>query len=160
MNIRLLSLLVLPLLVAVAAVAISSTETSAQQPMTRTFNVALFGREEFPGPGDPDGIGGARVTINPTDDEVCVSIGVAFIQPATMAHIHRGARGTAGPVVVDFTSLLIPAASLPVPGTSVFQGCVDATSAIIDEILANPSGFYVNVHNAQFPAGAVRGQMR
>jgi hypothetical protein len=158
MNFRLLSLLALPLLVAVAAVSIAAPDAHAQT--TTTLNAALFGSEEVPGPGDPDGFGAARVTLNPMTDEVCVNIGVLRIDPATMAHIHRGAAGVAGPVVVDFTSLIIPAAALPGVGSSAVSGCVKANSAVIDEIIANPAGFYVNVHNAAFMAGAVRGQLR
>jgi hypothetical protein len=30
--------------------------------------------------------------------------------------------------------------------------------AVADDIRSNPSGFYVNVHNAKFPGGAIRGQ--
>ena len=30
----------------------------------------------------------------------------------------------------------------------------------LDAIIDNPAGFYANVHNAEFPAGAVRGQLR
>jgi hypothetical protein len=36
---------------------------------------------------------------------------------------------------------------------------VSASRELILEILQNPEGFYVNVHNADFPAGAVRGQL-
>jgi hypothetical protein len=158
MNVRLLSLLVLPLVVAVAAVTIAAPDARAQTPTT--LSAALFGREEVPGPGDPDGFGGARVTLNPMTDQVCVSIGVLRIEPATMAHIHRGAVGVEGPVVVHLTSLIIPAAAIPGLGSSAVQGCVAADSALIDEIIANPAGFYVNVHNGPFPKGAVRGQLR
>lgn len=34
-----------------------------------------------------------------------------------------------------------------------------AKAVVIDAILANPDGYYLNVHNAEFPAGAVRGQL-
>jgi hypothetical protein len=158
MNIRLLSLLVLPLLVAVAALTVSASETNAQPPTTRTVVAVLRGSEEVPVLGDPDGIGGANIVLNAAEGEVCASIGAAFIQPATVAHIHRGARGVPGPVVVDFTSLIIPGISFT--GTSVIRGCVDANPTLIAEIIANPSGFYVNVHNAEFMGGAVRGQLR
>jgi hypothetical protein len=158
MNIRLMGLLVLPLAVALATVTIVTPDARAQT--TTTLSAALFGREEVPGPGDPDGFGGARVTLNPMTDQVCVSIGVLRIEPAMMAHIHRGAVGVEGPVVVNLTPLIIPAAAIPGLGSSAAQGCVTANSAVIDEIIANPTGFYVNVHNATFQAGAVRGQLR
>jgi hypothetical protein len=144
----LLSLLVLSLFVGVAAIAFTSSEVSAQQP----HFAILTGAAEVPGPGDPDGVGGATVTLNTTTGQVCTNIGVARIAPATAAHIHRGTADVAGPVVVDFTGLLIP-------GLSVATGCVMANPMLVAEIAANPSGFYVNVHNADFPNGAVRGQL-
>ena len=55
-----------------------------------------------------------------------------------------------GPVVVPFQA---PAAS----GNS--DGCAQAQAAIIDEILGNPSNFYVNVHTTEHPAGAMRAQL-
>jgi hypothetical protein len=70
--------------------------------------------------------------------------------PATAAHIHRGAAGVNGPVVVPFQA---PAAN----GNS--DGCVATAAALIDEILANPANFYVNVHTTEHPAGAMRAQL-
>jgi aldose sugar dehydrogenase len=114
------------------------------------FTATLTGAAEVPVPGDPDGTGRAMVWINEDENRVCFTLNVANIAlPATLAHIHRGAAGVPGPVVVTLIA--------PTGGAS--SGCVDATDAIIDEILANPSGFYVNVHNAPFPGGAVRGQL-
>ena len=45
------------------------------------------------------------------------------------------------------------------PATGTSSGCLTANADLVHEILANPAGFYVNVHNAQFPGGAVRGQL-
>jgi hypothetical protein len=70
--------------------------------------------------------------------------------PTVAAHIHKGAAGTNGPVVVPFTA---PAAD----GNS--SGCVSSTPAVVDDILANPAGFYVNVHTTEHPAGAIRAQL-
>ncbi|MGD9891923.1 MAG: CHRD domain-containing protein [Dehalococcoidia bacterium] len=152
MSIRLLSLLTLAVVVGMAAMTITTSATSAQ-PASQTLIAILRGSEEAPGPGDPNGIGAARITLNAAEGEICASIGVALIETATMAHIHAGERGVAGPVVVHFTPLLIP-------GLSVAQGCVPVEPSLIAQIAANPSAYYVNVHNTPFPAGAVRGQLR
>ena len=55
-----------------------------------------------------------------------------------------------GPVVVPFTA---PGAN----GTS--SGCASASATLIDDILANPAGYYVNVHTREHPAGAIRAQL-
>jgi hypothetical protein len=151
MKVRLLSLLVLPLFVG-AAMAITTSATSAQQTQRPLFAI-LRGSEEVPGPGDPDGIGVAGVQLDAAGGKICTDMAVANIETATAAHIHRGPAGVAGPVVVDFTGLLVP-------GTSIARGCVTVNPTVIAAIAANPSGYYVNVHNARYPAGAVRGQLQ
>jgi hypothetical protein len=102
------------------------------------------------GPGDPDGSGTAAVRLNLGQGEVCFELVVSGIAPATAAHIHVGPAGVAGPVVVG----LAP----PTSGTS--SGCVtDVSPELIKVITQNPQSYYVNVHNADFPAGALRGQL-
>jgi hypothetical protein len=115
----------------------------------RAVGAILSGANEVP-PADGDGFGAAGVLLNTRTGRVCFAIFVKHIEPATVAHIHRGAAGVNGPPVV----LLDP------PPTSGFSAaCVMATPAIAAEIAGNPGGFYVNVHNAEFPNGAVRGQL-
>lgn len=115
----------------------------------RPLETTLTGAAEAPGPGDPDGTGTARLTLNRGQGEICFELTVANIAPAAAAHIHEAPAGTPGPVVVGLTP--------PTSGTS--QGCKTVDRDLIDDILQNPSDYYVNVHNAAFPAGAVRGQL-
>ncbi len=114
-----------------------------------TLRAKLTGTAESPDPGDVKGSGSARVTINMEKNEVCYDLSVAEIQEATAAHIHEGAMGKTGPVVVG----------LEAPKTGVAQGCKAAEAAVIKAIMANPDNYYVNVHNAAFPKGALRGQL-
>ena len=139
---------------ALAVVAISGPVLAAKvdgadhggRPLTAT----LTGAAEAPGPGDADGTGTALVTLNRGQQEVCFQLTVSDIEPATAAHIHVGDVGEPGPVVVG----LAP----PTDGES--SGCVqDVDADLIDAILRNPADYYVNVHNAPFPGGAVRGQL-
>nr|WP_157528174.1 CHRD domain-containing protein [Kibdelosporangium sp. MJ126-NF4]CEL17467.1 hypothetical protein [Kibdelosporangium sp. MJ126-NF4]CTQ91306.1 hypothetical protein [Kibdelosporangium sp. MJ126-NF4] len=108
----------------------------------------LTGAAEVPGPGDSDGRGSA--TVRAGRDRVCVSLNVRKIQQATAAHIHRGERRTAGPVVVNLTA----------PSDGYSHSCTAVGRDLAKEIRNHPSRFYVNVHNGEFPAGAVRGQLR
>ena len=115
----------------------------------RPYTVALTGAAERPGPGDPDGSGTATLRVNAGQGQVCYTINVANIDAATLAHIHRGAADAAGPVVVNFDP--------PTDGSS--EGCASVERSLAQELIQSPAGFYVNVHNAAFPAGAVRGQL-
>lgn len=115
----------------------------------RPLSTELTGAAEVPGPGDPDGSGSAALRVNPGLGEVCYTLTVAGIDPATAAHIHVGEAGVAGPVVVP----LAP----PTSGSSMACATVDRALAL--ELVRDPAAYYVNVHNAQFPAGAVRGQL-
>jgi hypothetical protein len=109
----------------------------------------LIGATEVPGPGDPDGRGIAVLRIDPDNNfEICFWFVVRRIAPATVAHIHRGAAGVAGPAVQGLTP--------PTGGNS--KGCVE-NPVIAEEILDNPAAFYINVHNTPYPLGAVRGQL-
>jgi len=74
------------------------------------------------------------------------------------AHIHEGERGTNGPIV----------ANLAWPQNGQAADCLTEGEAgkfptgeqgIVQRILQNPTKFYVNVHNSEFPNGAIRGQL-
>jgi hypothetical protein len=118
---------------------------------TMEFSGTLTGAEEVPGPGDPDGTGTAMAKADTTKGEMCVTLNVSNITlPAAAAHIHEGASGVAGPVVVPLTA---PDAN----GRS--EGCVAVAADLMSRIAANPGNFYFNVHTSDYPAGAVRGQL-
>jgi hypothetical protein len=73
-----------------------------------------------------------------------------ILLPATAAHIHQAPAGVAGPVVVP----------LPTPDASgMAKGCITVQRSLVEAILANPAGYYANVHTTDFPAGAIRGQL-
>jgi hypothetical protein len=115
----------------------------------RPISVELTGAAEAPGPGDPDGSGTASFTFNAGTGEVCFDYSVTGVMPLAAAHIHVAPAGSPGPVVI------------PMPPTSPTggSGCVTADRDLIVAILMDPSAYYFNVHNAEFPAGALRGQL-
>lgn len=115
----------------------------------RPLKAPLTGAVEVPGPGDPDGTGSAVITVNPGKAEVCWDIKVANIAAATMAHIHKAPPGAAGPVTVAVTP--------PAGGSS--SGCKTVGHEAVADLFENSGDFYVNIHNAEYPAGAVRGQL-
>jgi len=118
------------------------------------------------------GTGTATITLTPTRDASNAITGGTFdfsftvtgLTPTSniiLAHIHTGAAGSNGGVVVD--SQLSAATSIPTPaGSAGFSrtGLVPASAATAAAIVANPAGFYFNVHTTLNPGGVVRGQLR
>lgn len=115
------------------------------------LQVFMTGEAESPA-GDPVGTGTATIRLRSGQGQVCFRIQVQNITlPSAGAHIHRGGDDVAsGPIVVQ---LRAPNAS----GSS--SGCVSASRGLVAQMLANRTGFYVNVHTTDFPGGAVRGQL-
>ena len=112
-------------------------------PTLIAFTANLSGAQEV-GPGDPDGIGLALFNFDSAASRVDWLIAVQNVDlPPTGAHIHSGASGVNGPVRINFSGQL---------SGSVVDSDVAA-------VLADPTNFYVNVHNSTFPGGAVRGQL-
>ena len=127
------------------AALVVATGATASQLKTDSLHATLLGKAETP-KGDPDGRGTAEVKI--TGRKVCWEIKVSRIQTIAAAHIHKGGPGVAGPVVVPFGKVFHA------------KGCTTTTAAIAAAIEKRPSAYYVNVHNAKYPGGALRGQLR
>jgi hypothetical protein len=141
------------LLAALAAFALAGPAAAAKlggaDQGGRQLTTTLTGAEEVPAPGDPDGSGFATVTVNPGLGVLCYELTVSGIAPATAAHLHEAPVGAAGPVVV----------TLEAPSDGSSSGCIEVGRALAKDILKNPADYYVNVHNSQYPAGALRGQL-
>jgi hypothetical protein len=122
----------------------------------RVLFAVLRGRNELSGDplrkgaGDPDGRGSSNVTIDGTS--VCFGIAVTNISTPVAAHIHAGRRNQNGGIVVT----LVPPTTGD-PGAS--SGCTEADAELARDIQRHPRRYYVNVHTADFPGGAVRGQL-
>ena len=111
---------------------------------TVNFIVSLNGAQEVGG-GDPDGSGTAFLSIDDVANTIDWNIIVSdIVLPPNGAHIHNAAAGINGPIVVDFSSQL--------SGSGLFD-------ADLANVLANPTNFYVNIHNSDFSGGAIRGQL-
>jgi hypothetical protein len=145
------------LAVMMAAVAAIGASGALADEKTATFTIQLSGAAEVcptaPGTCGGPGTGSATITIDRNARTVCYSITTQNVAlPLLAAHIHQAPVGVAGPVVVPlFTSPLNSAAT---------SGCVtDVNKNLLKDILRHPEEYYVNVHNAPFPNGAVRGQL-
>lgn len=98
--------------------------------------------------GDADGTGAFAAEIDPDTGDLCYTLTVKAIATPTAAHIHKGAAGTDGEVVVP----------LNVTGNDGDE-CSAVQHEVAKAIVTDPAGYYVNVHTADFPKGAIRGQL-
>jgi CHRD domain len=116
-----------------------------------SFGAVVLAAEETTPPASAD-LGAAGVvdlTIDAATGDVCVQSTLSGLSGAiTMAHIHSGAAGVAGPVFVTLTNT-----------ATTVAGCVSATPAQAQAMLSAPNAFYFNVHTAASPGGAMRGQL-
>ena len=150
-----------PAAVTVTAPAAATATTSSAIPSAtpsvaaKRLVAAMDGRQEIsmtggPGAGDLDGKGRFDAALNAADGSICYRLQVSDIDGKSRFHIHRGAAGVNGPIVVPFFETKEQARH---------DACVKVDRALAQQIKNNPAAFYVNVHNAAFPAGAIRGQL-
>ena len=110
----------------------------------------MNGKVVVPTKGDADGTGSIKLWFQkaPLGTRVCWRIAVSRIGTPLKVHVHKGARGETGPVV------------LTLGPRYVREGCVPAGSALLTAIRLRAPTYYVDVHNAAYPRGALRGQLR
>jgi CHRD domain-containing protein len=132
-------------LISLAVVAALSLAVSAWA-AERTFTVTMTGKAESP-KGDSNGRGTAKIKIEASKGELCYRLTWSNIGTPVAAHIHKGKKGTAGPVVI------------PLFAKAKHTGCVKASKSLLAKIVRSPASYYVNVHTQQFPAGAIRAQL-
>src|SRR5215213_6643702 len=129
-------------LIALTVLALASIAADSGRQFTTTLTgAAEVNAQGVPNQGDLDGIGTATITLNYGQGTICWEISVSGITlPATAAHIHE--------------------APVTAPGPSGFSsGCTTADRELIKDIIQHPEEYYVNVHNADYQSGALRGQL-
>lgn len=121
---------------------------------SHNLSATLTGAKERPGPGDPDGRGNVRIQLK--HNQICFQLSWRNIDAPTAAHIHLAPRDQSGPVV----QLLLSAPGGLGGPVSEVRGCAMVDHMLVHNLHHNPGAYYVNIHNAAFPAGAIRGQLR
>jgi len=128
----------------------------------RSFNIPLTTTEEVPTPKPSPATGTAEVVIYP--QEIQYRLSATSMMNVIQAHIHVGAPGVAGPIVVG---LFLSAAGGTGPISGQFaRGSITAgsltASVSLDSLknLLKSGNSYVNVHTILNPAGEIRGQVR
>jgi len=128
----------------VTSLALAAVATAKGEHLT----AQLRGANEVPA-APASNRGRAEIRLNAATGKVCWDFTITKLDGSgNAAHIHKGRPGAAGPVYI------------PLGTTFKRQGCTSAPKGKIRAVAANPSAFYVNVHNAKHPAGAMRGQLK
>ena len=136
-----------------AAISVLGALATASSAADTTLRATMSGSQEKP-KGDRDGSATAVLTVKA--NRVCYVItpkkaGTTF----AAGHIHAGRKGIAGPV---FIGLFTKPKSLK---GGRLSGCSPTVKASdLAKVKAEPESYYVNIHNAKYPAGAVRGQLK
>lgn len=127
----------------------------------RTFTASLSGGNEVP-PVSSAATGTANFTTR--GDSVRFRVDVQNLVDARAAHIHLGAAGIAGPVVVPlpFDARTGSFSGTLAEGTFRAANIVASTAVSMDSLLTmmGDGRVYVNVHTAANPPGEIRGQIR
>jgi len=135
----LVAALLVTVALAVSGCAGMAYEAAGQQ-------VRLWGSNEVP-PNTTQAYGTGVVTIA-ADRSVSVTLSVIGMAP-TAAHIHEGAAGTNGPVIVTLVRIASDAFVAP-----------DKAMLTEAQYAAYKAGnLYLNVHSAKYPGGEVRAQI-
>lgn len=119
------------------------------QPLDDIYLFADLSGAAETGGGDEDGYGDFAVTLKLEDGEICYRLSVGEIEEPTAAHVHAGKAGVDGPPVI----------TIEVTGVEADELCMAVDAKLLKKIGSKPGDYYVNVHTADFPAGAVRGQL-
>ena len=133
---------------ALVALVLPVVALASGQSMSPVVSAKLKGVSEAGVKGDPNGSGLVVLRLSTSKGTVCWQFSaVKNIAKPLQAHIHKGAKGVSGPIVV------------PLGASYKAKGCTKAAKGLIEKIETSPNAYYVNIHNAKYPAGAIRGQL-
>ena len=154
-----------------AAVILMTAQAAMAETVVFTANLLAANEVSGVGGGEQNASGTATITFAITrDGSNNITAANATFQwtltgfPTTsiliLSHIHQGAAGVNGPVVID--SGLTPGSAIAMTsgGASVTRSGLLVSPTLMGQILANPAGFYFNSHTAANTGGAVRGQLQ
>ncbi len=137
------------LLIAVLATTISTRAASAGDQIL--LSARMNGAQETPAV-TTNAVGVAAFSLNATHDTMCVTMTVSGLSgPITGAHIHSGAPGVSGAVVLGLDAFLSG------NNLSVTLTGSNLTPALLSDYLSGK--MYINVHTSANPNGEIRGQI-
>jgi CHRD domain len=137
------------------------------KPMPETFQAKLDATNEVPTPSLSGNTPSGNATFTPQGSVLLYKVSVSGLSsPYIAAHIHTGAPGVAGPVIVPLTL------NAGADGTASGEGTIDVSAIkgknadgspmTMSDLLAamRSGGTYVNVHTTNNKPGEARGQIQ
>lgn len=143
---------------AAIAVVIPAVSIAGQGGDDERVKVAtkLKGKNEVPGPGDPDGGGRIALFLKAEKQRACLELELEAVDSVVAARVHKGPAGEQGP-----SKLVLFKDQAGLDGNGSFNGCVKKVKKrLLKSIAANPQDYYVNLFTRSYPEGAVRGQLK
>ena len=128
--------------------AISFVVASQEAKNDGFATIAVTGANEVNSLGDADGSGLFKFKVK--NQQLCYELSTTNIVAATSATVNSGDAVSNGNVIV----------ALDPPTNGRSQGCVSIKANALADMAGNPGRYYVNVMNAEFPNGAIRGQLK
>lgn len=144
------------------AVAGCGSDNSTSPSTTTVFTVQLNPANEVPpvSNAESSGRGTAVITVHSDSNTVDFNLNMNSFPSGTViraAHIHPGAAGTNGGVLVNAN---VNSPITLANGSGTFTSSVPAKAEDVTAILAAPQNFYFNIHSATNGGGVARGQLR
>jgi CHRD domain len=131
-----------------AAASAAVVAAALALPASAATSIPLNSGQE-PAGGEAGGHGFFSYTIDGT--KFCWTLSWQGIADPLSGHVHLAPRGVAGPVVIDLDTD---------GGGPDAEGCREISAELAAAITSDPGAYYVNLHNAGFQAGAIRGQLK
>ena len=156
-------LLVLAMTLGIAGITMISTNLAPSTVFANVYFVTnMTGQEEVP-PVDTQAVGEAILTQDlPLNQTVHYFVNVTGIEGVSQGHIHSGAEGENGPIVVTLFNFDSPQNEVLQYSNftaSNLEGPMQGKT-MQDLIAAMKNGTtYINVHTEQNPDGEIRGQL-
>ncbi|ABC63664.1 CHRD domain-containing protein [Erythrobacter litoralis] len=130
-----------------AAPAMSGAAAQEVEPSNKAFVFASLDGEQVPGGGSDEGFADFSAEIDLLTGELCYSFSAGGVE-MTAAHIHKGKPGESGEPVMTLSLT-----------DEREQTCETVQLSLAKAIGGKPGNYYVNLHTAEFPGGAIRGQL-
>ena len=134
--------LIVTLIVFIAAV---SFVLAAQQEKGHTFNIQLSGATEL----NTDGKGLLKLNLKPSQHKICYELSASNVATVSSIQVHSGGIYRVGPMVLEMKTAT----------QDLMKGCQNLDPELAMDIIHTPENYCVTIVNAEFPHGALRGQI-